>query len=65
LTVTLALAMPADTPGRELVTNLSLGVVLFTLVVQGLTLPWVIERTGLSRERARARRDRTVSPVEG
>src|SRR5262245_12784951 len=53
LTVTLALALPADTPGRELLTTLSLGVVLFTLVVQGLTLPWVIARAGLSRERTR------------
>jgi CPA1 family monovalent cation:H+ antiporter len=52
LTVTLALALPADTPGRELVTTLALGTVLFTLVVQGLTLPWVIRRLGLSLDRA-------------
>jgi CPA1 family monovalent cation:H+ antiporter len=52
LTVTLALALPADTPGRELVTTLALGTVLFSLVVQGLTLPWVIRRLGLSLDRA-------------
>jgi CPA1 family monovalent cation:H+ antiporter len=63
LTVTLALALPGDTPDRGLVTSLAFGVVLFTLVVQGLTLPWVIQLAGLSRDRTRGARGREpVSP---
>ena len=45
LTVTLALALPADTPMRDLVIAMAFSVVVFTLVVQGLTLPWVTRAT--------------------
>ncbi|MBA3335990.1 MAG: hypothetical protein H0T49_00325 [Chloroflexia bacterium] len=43
----LVLALPPTTPHREILTALAFGVVLFTLVVQGLTLPLVIRRLGL------------------
>ena len=46
LTVALALALPADVPTRDLLVTMAVGVVLFTLVVQGLTLPLVIRRLG-------------------
>jgi CPA1 family monovalent cation:H+ antiporter len=49
LTAALALALPPATPHRETLTAMAFGVVLFTLVVQGLTLPLVIRRLGLGR----------------
>lgn len=49
LTAALALALPPATPHREVVTAMAFGVVLFTLVVQGLTLPFLIRRLGFSR----------------
>ncbi len=49
ITAALALALPPDTPHREVVTAMAFGVVLFTLVVQGLTLPLVIRRLGLGQ----------------
>jgi CPA1 family monovalent cation:H+ antiporter len=53
LTVTLALALPVDAPGRDLITTMAFGVVLFTLVVQGLTLPWVVRWFRLAHRPAR------------
>ncbi|MGE3269343.1 MAG: cation:proton antiporter [Chloroflexota bacterium] len=50
LTIALALALPAQTPSRDLLIAMSFGVVLFTLVVQGLTLPLVIRRAGVSQD---------------
>jgi CPA1 family monovalent cation:H+ antiporter len=50
LTVALALALPDDTPHRELLITLAFGVVLFTLVFQGLTLSTVVHRMGLADE---------------
>lgn len=47
LTAALALALPANTPARTLLVTMAFGVVLFTLVVQGLTLPALIRRLGL------------------
>ncbi|HEY6781007.1 MAG TPA: Na+/H+ antiporter [Thermoleophilaceae bacterium] len=49
-----ALALPLETdagaalPGRDLVIFLTFTVILFTLVVQGLTLPFLIRRLGVS-----------------
>ena len=47
LTVALALALPRDVPARDVLLAMAYGVVLFTLLVQALTLPWVIRRVGL------------------
>ena len=53
VTLAAALALPLETdlgaplPGRELVIFLAYCVVLFTLVVQGLTLPALIRRLGV------------------
>jgi CPA1 family monovalent cation:H+ antiporter len=49
LTIALALGLPPATPGRDLVIAMAFGVVLFTLVAQGLTLRLVIRRLGLAR----------------
>jgi monovalent cation/hydrogen antiporter len=48
-----ALALPLATdsgspfPGRDLILFVTFGVILFTLVVQGLSLPWVIRALGV------------------
>ena len=49
LTITLALALPADMPARQLLIEMAFGVVLFTLLVQGVTLSLVVQRAGLVR----------------
>ncbi len=43
--VAMALALPADIPQRGLLQEITFGVVLFTLVVQGTTIGRVIDRT--------------------
>ena len=47
LTLALALALPAATPQRELIVAMAFGVVLVTLVVQGLTLAPLIKALGV------------------
>jgi monovalent cation/hydrogen antiporter len=42
-----ALALPSDFPYRDLILLCAFAVVLTTLVVQGLTLRWLIERVGV------------------
>ena len=49
LTITLALSLPATIAERDLLIAMAFGVVLFTLLVQGLTLPLVVRRLGLAR----------------
>jgi CPA1 family monovalent cation:H+ antiporter len=48
LTITLALALPAGFPERQLLIAMAFGVVLFTLVVQGITLSLLVRRVGLA-----------------
>lgn len=45
VSVAMALSLPADFPQRELLQEITFGVVLFTLLVQGTTIGWVIDRT--------------------
>ena len=47
--VAMALSLPADFPERDLLQEITFGVVLFTLLVQGTTAEWVIERVGAGR----------------
>lgn len=49
LTMVLAISLPAAVSGRSVVIAMALGVVLFTLVGQGLTLPLVLRLTGFRR----------------
>ena len=49
LTITLALAVPQEVAERQLLIAMAFGVVLFTLLLQGLTLPIVVRRAGLAR----------------
>lgn len=48
VTIALALALPAAAPSRPMLIAMAFGVVLFTLIVQGLTLPALLKRLGLT-----------------
>ena len=60
-----ALAIPHDVPGRDLIVLITFGVILVTLLVQGLTLPAVLrwarlpDDDGVAREQALAERTST------
>jgi CPA1 family monovalent cation:H+ antiporter len=43
--VAMALSLPAEIPQRALLQEITFGVVLFTLLVQGTTVGWVVDRT--------------------
>ncbi len=45
--VALALALPVDMPQRALLQSITFGIVLFTLLVQGTTIDFVLRRTGI------------------
>ena len=55
LTIALALGLPHDMPSRALLIDMAFGVVLFTLIAQGVTLSLLIRRLGLRRPIAAAR----------
>jgi Na+/H+ antiporter len=65
-----ALALPLDFPQRDLIVFLTFSVILFTLVVQGLTLPALIRRLhvkddgGEEREELAARRAAADAALE-
>ena len=44
LSLAMALGLPLSTPGRDTVIAVVYGCVLFTLVVQGLSMPWLVGR---------------------
>jgi monovalent cation:H+ antiporter, CPA1 family len=48
LTITLALALPPEIPERQMLVAMAFGVVLFSLLVQGVTLSIVVRRAGLT-----------------
>ena len=47
--IAMALSLPADFPQRQLLQAITFGVVLFTLLVQGTTVEWLINRVGAGR----------------
>jgi CPA1 family monovalent cation:H+ antiporter len=49
LTITLALALPPELAERQLLIAMAFGVVLFSLIVQGVTLSLVVRRAGLAK----------------
>jgi Na+:H+ antiporter len=51
----MALSLPADFPQRSLLVAVTFGVVLFTLVIQGGTAEWVVQRLGVGAARPAAR----------
>jgi CPA1 family monovalent cation:H+ antiporter len=48
LALALALALPGDLPERRQVITLTFAVVAFSIYAQGLTMPWLIRRLGLT-----------------
>lgn len=48
LSTALALSLPLNLPGRETLLAIVLGIVLISLVGQGLSLPWFVQRLKLS-----------------
>jgi CPA1 family monovalent cation:H+ antiporter len=52
-----ALALPADTPQRDLLVFITFSVILATLVLQGLTLPTLIRRLGVHDDGAEAQEE--------
>jgi CPA1 family monovalent cation:H+ antiporter len=49
LSMALAVAIPLALTGRELIIELVFGAVLFSLVIQGLALPWLIKKLNISQ----------------
>jgi CPA1 family monovalent cation:H+ antiporter len=52
LALALALAVPAAEPERGVIILTAFVVVAFSIIVQGLTMPWLIKRLGLGRKEA-------------
>jgi CPA1 family monovalent cation:H+ antiporter len=59
-----AFALPADMPGRDLILFVTFCVILATLLLQGLTLPWVVRRLGLDDDGASERTEREVAVAD-
>jgi CPA1 family monovalent cation:H+ antiporter len=51
LSMVLALALPADFPHRDQLVAMTFGVVLLSLVLQGMSMSWLLRRLGLVNER--------------
>jgi CPA1 family monovalent cation:H+ antiporter len=49
--VAMALSLPIDFPERMLLQEITFGIILFTLLVQGTTVEWLIGRVGAGRPR--------------
>ncbi len=61
IALALVLSVPAAAAGRSELVTVTFGVVLLSLLVQGLTIPWLTRRLGLAGERRSASyRDREV-----
>ena len=60
IALALVLSVPASVPGRSTLEVLTFGVVLLSLVGQGLSMPWLTRRLGLEQEGSVARRRREV-----
>ncbi len=69
LAIAIALSIPDDLPGKPLILDLTLGVVLFTLLVNAPTIRPLIRRLGIDRltdtERAELRRGITLAENQG
>ncbi len=59
-----AFALPTDMPGRDLILFVTFCVILATLLVQGLTLPWLVRRLDLDDAGAAERTERDVATAD-
>jgi monovalent cation:H+ antiporter, CPA1 family len=57
LALALALALPEAVPERQAIVVVSFAVVAFSIFVQGLSMPWLIGRLGLLRDKTGTRGD--------
>jgi CPA1 family monovalent cation:H+ antiporter len=55
LSIVLALALPDELPQRELIVSLTVGVVLLSIIVQGMSMPVLVRRADLTEPEANAR----------
>jgi CPA1 family monovalent cation:H+ antiporter len=60
LSMVLALALPSDFPNRALLIDLTFGVVVLSIVVQGMTMQWLIRRLSLTQDASSHSRDATI-----
>jgi len=64
LAIALALGIPAGLPGRSIVVAMTYGVVLWTLLPQGLSIGWLLNRLGLAgRAEAEEEYGRVVAQI--
>ena len=54
LALALALALPDNVPERDVIVAVAFAVVAFSIFVQGLTMPWLIRKLGLTSAQAAA-----------
>jgi Na+/H+ antiporter len=59
-----AFALPENMPGRDLILFVTFCVIIATLLLQGLTLPWVVHRLGLDDAGAAERTDRELAVAD-
>jgi CPA1 family monovalent cation:H+ antiporter len=59
-----AFALPLELPGRELVLFVTFCVIIATLLLQGLSLPWVVRRLDLDDAGAAERTDRAIATAD-
>ncbi|MCW2608609.1 MAG: Na+/H+ antiporter [Frankiales bacterium] len=59
-----AFALPTDMPGRDLILFVTFCVILATLLLQGLSLPWVVRRLDLDDDGAVERTEREVATAD-
>jgi CPA1 family monovalent cation:H+ antiporter len=59
-----AFALPNDMPGRDLILFVTFCVIVATLLVQGLTLPWVVRRLDLDEAGAVERVEKAVATAD-
>lgn len=66
LSMVLALALPADLPHRDIIVAMTFGVVIVSILVQGLTMGPLLRRLGLVGEaEARVEHDRLRAALKG
>ncbi|HVT19767.1 MAG TPA: Na+/H+ antiporter [Mycobacteriales bacterium] len=59
-----AFALPVDMPGRELILFVTFCVIIATLLVQGLTLPWLVRRLDLDDAGAAERAEKALATAD-
>jgi CPA1 family monovalent cation:H+ antiporter len=64
LALALALAVPATVAERDAIIPIAFVVVAFSILVQGLTMPWLIKRLELGRKQPQSAHEEAVAAVE-